>query len=93
MVARAVTKKITDLPLYSLNTNQGNILYNEGGVSYQYPLTNLVSKNELASNASGLGGALIGLQQGGTVQDAILYKTVEMFGGIVTGKQIGRAHV
>lgn len=45
MVARAVTKKITDLPLYSLNTNQGNILYSEGGVSYQYPMSGIVKKS------------------------------------------------
>ncbi len=44
MVARAVTKKITDLPLYSLNLNQGNILYSEGGLSYQYPMSGIVKK-------------------------------------------------
>lgn len=52
MVARAVTKKITDLPLYSLNTNQGNILYSEGGVNYQYPMSGIV-KNSFTFTVGG----------------------------------------
>lgn len=44
MVARAVTKKITDLPVYTLNNNQGNLLYSEEGVAYQYPISGIVKK-------------------------------------------------
>ena len=85
MVARAVTKKITDLPTYGLNNNTGNVLYSEDGIAYQYPITDLVLKNDLASAESSLGGSLVGLEQGGTVQDAIWYKSVEMFGAIGDG--------
>lgn len=45
MVARAVTKKITDLPTYTLNNNTGNILYTEDGVAYQYPMSGVVKKS------------------------------------------------
>lgn len=73
MVARAVTKKITDLPTYNLDNNTGNFLYNENGVAYQYPIGGLVLKSELASTDVGGGASLISLEQEVSVQSAMNY--------------------
>ena len=49
MANRAITKKISALPTYALNNNNGNLLYSEGGTNYQFPLSNIALLSNLGS--------------------------------------------
>nr|UVX43046.1 MAG: hypothetical protein [Bacteriophage sp.] len=59
MANRAITKKISALPTYALNNNNGNLLYSEGGANYQFPLGNIALLSNLGSSETGMGAALI----------------------------------
>lgn len=45
MVAREVTKKITDLPVYNASDANlsGGLHYREGGIDYQVPMTSFIT--------------------------------------------------
>ncbi len=91
MVARAVTKKITDLPLYSLNLNQGNILYSEGGVAYQYALKDMTDLMLAPLSVNSTPGASLVAMKNGSVNDAILFTTPLNYGGVPNDNTVDNA--
>lgn len=91
MVARAVTKKITDLPLYSLNLNQGNILYSEDGVAYQYALKDMTDLALVPLSVNSTPGASLVAMKNGSVNDAILFTTPLNYGGVPNDNTVDNA--
>ena len=71
MANRAITKKISALPTYALNNNNGNLLYSEGGANYQFPLSNIALLSTLAASTVGAGASLINTTSGTNVQSLL----------------------
>lgn len=55
MSKKVVKKKLSDLPVYSNQLNQGTVFYTENGLAYQYPINNIV----LISNLNDPDGSLL----------------------------------